>query len=212
MTNQEILSHIDHTALKAVSAWEDIYKLCEEALCYKTASVCIPPCYVKRAGEQFPALNICTVIGFPLGYNAAPIKKAEAALAIENGASEIDMVVNLCDLKNKNFDNICAEISALREICGKKILKVIVETCYLNRDEKIALCKIVTEAKADFIKTSTGFGTGGAEREDIELFKQHIGGSVKIKASGGIKTRKDMEDFLALGCERLGTSSASVLF
>jgi len=208
MTNQEILRHIDHTLLKAFAPWEDVKKLCEEAVQYKTASVCIPPCYVAPAKAAFgAALPVCTVIGFPLGYSVTAAKLAEAEQALKEGAAEIDMVINITDVKNKRFDAVSAEIAALRKIAGKHYLKVIVETCYLTREEKIRLCQIVTETGADFIKTSTGFGTGGAALDDIELFKAYIGKNVKIKASGGIKTREALEAFLAAGCERIGTSS-----
>jgi deoxyribose-phosphate aldolase len=209
MTDKEILSHIDHTLLKAASSWEEIEKLCEEALKYGTASVCIPPSYVKRVKDRFPALNVCTVIGFPLGYNPPEIKAAEAAQAVREGASEVDMVINIGDVKNGDFDRVTAEIRAVREAAGKgPILKVIVETCYLTEDEKVKLCGCVGNGKADYIKTSTGFGTAGAKIEDIRLFKKHIGGGVKIKAAGGVKTREDLELFIAEGADRIGTSSA----
>jgi deoxyribose-phosphate aldolase len=206
--DEEILSHIDHTLLKAVSGWPEIQKLCEEALQYHTASVCVPPSYVKRIREHFPALNICTVIGFPLGYNTTDVKAAEAARAVEDGAGEIDMVVNLGDVKNGDFDRVTAEIRRIRGAVGGRILKVIVETCYLTEAEKIGLCGSVTQGGADYIKTSTGFGTAGAKIEDIRLFKRHIGPKVKIKAAGGVKTREDLELFLREGCDRIGTSSA----
>ena len=206
MEKQEIYSHVDHTQLKAVSTWQDIRKLCEEALAHHTASVCIPPSYVARAHERFPALNICTVIGFPLGYNTTAVKVFEAEQAIAEGAGEVDMVVNLGDVKNGDYDKVLAEIAALRRAAGDKVLKVIVETCYLTEEEKIRLCELVTEAGADYIKTSTGFGTGGATREDVALFKAHIGPGVKIKAAGGISSLQDAEDFMALGADRLGTS------
>ncbi|MDR0451498.1 MAG: deoxyribose-phosphate aldolase [Treponema sp.] len=209
MTDKEILSHIDHTLLKAASSWEEISKLCEEALKYGTASVCIPPSYVKRVKDRFPALNVCTVIGFPLGYNPPEIKAAEAARAVGDGASEVDMVVNIGDIKNGDFDRVTAEIRSLREAAGDKaILKVIIETCYLTGDEKIRLCGCVSAGKADYIKTSTGFGTAGAKIEDIRLFKKHLGPGVKIKAAGGVKTREDLELFISEGADRIGTSSA----
>lgn len=208
MTNEEIFAHVDHTALKAVTNWNEIRVLCEEALKFKTASVCIPPAYVERAHREFSTLTLCTVIGFPLGYNTTACKTAEARDAIAHGAAEIDMVVNLCDVKNGDFEKVTAEITALREVCERAILKVIIETCYLTESEKIALCGAVTRAGADYIKTSTGFGTGGAAHDDILLFKKHIGSAVKIKASGGIKTRDEMERYLAEGCDRIGTSSA----
>lgn len=209
MTDKEILSHIDHTLLKAVSSWEEIQKLCEEALKYGTASVCIPPSYVKRVKDRFPALNVCTVIGFPLGYNPPEIKAAEAAQAVKEGASEVDMVINIGDVKNGDFERVTAEIRSVREAIGKgPVLKVIVETCYLTEDEKVKLCGCVSNGKADYIKTSTGFGTAGAKIEDVRLFKKHIGAGVKIKAAGGVKTREELELFIAEGADRIGTSSA----
>lgn len=208
MTNEEMLSHVDHTLLKAFAKWEDIKKLCEEAVKYKCASVCIPPCYIARVHEAFPSLNICTVVGFPLGYSVTESKIAETKKAIEDGANEIDMVINISDVKNGDFDAVETEIKALKEACGTKILKVIIETCYLTDDEKIAMCKAVTNAGADYIKTSTGFGTGGATFEDIELFKKHIGPNVKIKAAGGVSTLEDLQKFIELGCDRVGTSRA----
>ena len=209
MTNQEILSHIDHTLLKQVSTWEGIQKLCEEAIEYKTASVCIPPTFIEKVNEVYgDKINICTVIGFPNGYNTTPVKVFETKDAIEKGAKEVDMVVNLCDVKNGEFDKVTAEIKALKEAAGDNILKVIVETCFLTEEEKVRLCKCVTDAGADYIKTSTGFGTGGATIEDIRLFAKNIGPNVKMKAAGGVKTREDLEMFLDAGCERIGTSSA----
>ena len=208
MNNSEIFPHIDHTLLKPTATKAEIDALCQEAMIYKTASVCIPACYVEYAAVSFPELNICTVVGFPLGYSTTAIKCSEAVGAINSGASEIDMVVNLTDVKNGNFDAVTSEIKALKYVCGQKILKVIVETCYLTEGEKIKLCKCVTEAGADYIKTSTGFGTAGADIEDIRLFKKHIGKNVKIKAAGGIKTKEQLEMFLNEGCDRIGTSSA----
>jgi deoxyribose-phosphate aldolase len=208
MQDKEILSHIDHTLLKAVSGWTEIQKLCEEAVKYHTASVCVPPSYVKRIKERFPALNVWTVIGFPLGYSTTEVKAAEAAQAAAEGAGEIDMVINLGDVKNGDFDKVTAEIGRVRGAIGDKILKVIIETCYLTEEEKVKLCGSVTRGGADYIKTSTGFGTAGAKIEDIRLFKQHIGPKVKIKAAGGVKTREDLELFLTEGCDRIGTSSA----
>ena len=209
METKEMLQYIDHTLLKPVCTWDEIETLCKEALSYHTASVCIPPSYVKRAREAFgPELPICTVIGFPLGYNPTEAKVCEARLALRDGADELDMVINLGDVKNRDFEKVYEEIRALRETAGSRILKVIVETCYLTRDEKIRLCEIVTKAGADYIKTSTGFGTAGATMEDILLFKEHIGSSVKIKAAGGIRTREDLEAFIQAGCSRIGTSSA----
>jgi deoxyribose-phosphate aldolase len=209
MTDQEILSRVDHTLLKATASWEEITNLCDEALGYKTASVCIPPVYVKPVLNEYGSdLVICTVIGFPLGYTYTSVKVLEAEQAIANGASEIDMVLCIAGVKNGNFAATLDEISAVKKICGEKILKVIVETCYLTEDEKIRLCGIVTEAGADFIKTSTGFGTAGAVLDDIHLFAEHIGPGVKIKAAGGIKTREDLEAFINAGASRIGTSSA----
>jgi deoxyribose-phosphate aldolase len=212
MTEAEILSHVDHTLLKAVSSWEEIKKLCAEAVKYKTASVCIPPSYVKAVHESFGKEPvICTVIGFPLGYSVTAAKIREAEEALKDGASELDMVINLGDLKNGRFDAVEEEIRGLKKTAGSRILKVIVETCYLSREEKIRLCGIVSSAGADYIKTSTGFGTAGAAMEDILLFKEHIGPGVKIKAAGGIKTREDIEGFLNAGCDRIGASSAVAL-
>ena len=208
MDDAFILRHVDHTLLKATATINEIEQLCNEALEHKTASVCIPPHYVHSVKQRFPELNICTVIGFPLGYDTTYAKAAAAHAAIEDGARELDMVINLADVKNSSFASVSSEISALRKIAGTRVLKVIVETCYLTEPEKIALCGIVTDAGADFIKTSTGFGTAGATMDDIVLFKAHIGKNVRIKASGGIRSREDMMAFLEAGCSRLGTSSA----
>jgi len=211
MTNEEIFRHIDHTLLKAVSSWAEIEKLCTEAIRYKTASVCVPPSYVKHIRNAYTDLNICTVIGFPLGYSVSAAKQREAEAALADGAAELDMVINIGDVKNGAFEKVGEEISALKKIAGKNILKVIVETCYLTQEEKIRLCKIVTSPGADYIKTSTGFGTAGAVLEDVFLFKEHIGLDLKIKASGGVKTREDLEKFIEAGCDRIGTSSAIAL-
>lgn len=208
MDRKEILSHVDHTQLKAYATWEDIKKLCEEAVELHTASVCVPPCYVKRIKNAYPDLNICTVVGFPLGYSVTEAKAAETKKALEDGAGEIDMVINITDVKNGDYDAVEREIRTLKEMTGEKILKVIVETCYLTEEEKIRLCEIVTRAKADYIKTSTGFGTAGASIEDIRLFWEHIGSEVKMKAAGGIRTKEDMEAYLKEGCERIGSSAA----
>lgn len=208
MNNTEIFPHIDHTLLRATATEEEICRLCEEALLYKTASVCIPASYVKFAHDKFSELNICTVIGFPLGYSTTAVKCAEARGAVADGANEIDMVVNLGWVKDGKFSEVQCEIADVKAACGEKILKVIIETCYLTEPEKIELCKCVTNAKADYIKTSTGFGTAGACIEDIRLFKQNIGANVKIKAAGGVKTKSDLEMFLNEGCDRIGTSSA----
>ena len=213
MTSQEMLSHIDHTQLKAFATWEDIKMLCDEAVLYKTASVCIPSCYVKRVKETYgEKINICTVVGFPLGYANTEAKVAETKKAIEDGASEIDMVINISDVKNGMYNAVEEEIKVLKAACGEKILKVIIETCYLSQEEKIAMCKAVTNAGADYIKTSTGFGTGGATMEDVLLMKANIGPNVKIKAAGGVSTIEDLENFLNAGCDRIGTSKAVALF
>ena len=209
MDKKEILKHIDHTLLKAVATWEDIKVLCDEAIKYETASVCVPACYISRLHETYgDKINICTVVGFPLGYSVTEAKVLETRKAIEDGANEIDMVINISDVKNGDFEKVTKEIAALKEACGDKILKVIIETCYLTEEEKIAMCKAVTEAGADYIKTSTGFGTAGATIEDIRLFKKHIGPNVKMKAAGGVKTIADLEMFINEGCDRIGTSSA----
>ena len=209
MNTSEILSHVDHTLLKAFATWEDIQKLCEEAMEYHTASVCVPPSYIKRIHDTYgEKINICTVVGFTLGYSTTKAKVAETVQAIEDGASEVDMVINIADVKNGDFDKVTEEIRSLKQVAGDKILKVIIETCYLTEEEKIAMCKAVTEAGADYIKTSTGFGTGGATMEDILLFKKFIGPHVKMKAAGGVKSVEDMEAFLEAGCDRIGTSSA----
>ena len=209
MTIQEMLAHVDHTQLKAFATWEDIQKLCEEAVKYRTASVCIPPAYVKRVKEAYgDALRICTVVGFPLGYSVAEAKAAEVRQALSEGCDEIDMVVNISDVKNGLYDKVREEIAGLKAICKDHILKVIVETCYLSEEEKTEMCRVVTEAGADYIKTSTGFGTGGATKEDVALFQKHIGSGVKIKAAGGVQTLADLQAFIELGCDRVGTSKA----
>ena len=209
MTNSELYSFVDHTQLKAFATWNDIVKLCDEAVQYKTASVCVPPCYIKRIHDKYGKdFNICTVIGFPLGYSVTESKIVEAKKAIEDGANEVDMVINISDVKNGDYDKVLEEIKAIKAACGDKILKVIIETCYLTDEEKIKLCQIVTEAKADYIKTSTGFGTNGATYDDVKLFADNVGKDVKIKAAGGIRTREDMDKFIELGASRLGTSSA----
>ena len=209
MDKKEILKHIDHTLLKAVATWEDIKVLCDEAIKYETASVCVPACYISRIHETYgDKINICTVVGFPLGYSVTEAKVLETRKAIEDGANEIDMVINISDVKNGDLEKVTKEIAALKEACGDKILKVIIETCYLTEEEKIAMCKAVTEAGADYIKTSTGFGTAVATIEDIRLFKKYIGPNVKMKAAGGVKTVADLEMFINEGCDRIGTSSA----
>ncbi|MCD8123232.1 MAG: deoxyribose-phosphate aldolase [Clostridiales bacterium] len=209
MDKKEILRHVDHTLLKPYSTWAEIQKICEESIENETASICIPPAYIRRIAETYgDKINICTVIGFPLGYNSTAVKVYEVQQAIADGANEVDMVINIGDVKNGDFDKVTAEIRALKEAAGSHILKVIVETCYLTEEEKIRVCGCVTEGGADYIKTSTGFGTDGARIEDIRLFKEHIGPNVKMKAAGGVKTREDLEMFLEAGCERIGTSSA----
>ncbi len=209
MDKREILRHVDHTLLKAYASWEDIVELCDDAILYQTASVCVPPSYVRRIHDTYgDELKICTVIGFPLGYHTTEIKTAEAAQAVRDGADEIDMVINIGDVKSKLYEKVEEEICAVREACDGRILKVIIETCYLTEEEKIAMCHAVTNAKADYIKTSTGFGTGGATLEDVRLMKQHIGPDISIKAAGGIATMEEMEAFLKEGCDRIGTSRA----
>jgi len=208
MNNSELFKLIDHTKLAATSTLDEIRTLCNEAVKFGTASVCIPPCYIETVKSEFPKLNICTVIGFPLGYSTTACKVFETKDAVEKGADEIDMVINLCFVKNNEYDKVLSEIKAIKEACGNKLLKVIIETCYLSEDEKIKLCELVTEAKAEFIKTSTGFGTAGAKPEDIVLFKEHIGENVKIKAAGGIRTKEDILNYAELGCSRIGASSA----
>lgn len=204
---KEIMSHVDHTLLLQGATWEDIKAICDDAIKYGTASVCIPPSFVNEAAEYLCGrVPVCTVIGFPNGYNTTAVKCMETEDAIKNGADEIDMVINIGDLKAKRYEKVTEEIRAIKAVCGDKILKVIIETCLLTEDEKIAMCKIVTEARADFIKTSTGFSTGGATPDDIKLFAQHVGKEVRIKAAGGIKSFEDAEAFLELGADRLGTS------
>ena len=203
----DILKRVDHTLLKQTSTWEEIRKICDDAVQYQTASVCIPPSFVKQAKEYvLDKMQICTVIGFPNGYNTTACKVFEAQDAIHNGADEIDMVINLGWVKEQNYKAVKEEIAELKKVCGTKILKVIIETCFLTEEEKIKMCQVVTEAGADYIKTSTGFGTGGATPEDIKLFSEHIGEHVKMKAAGGISTLEDSEEFIRLGAERLGTS------
>lgn len=207
MIQNEILQKVDHTLLAQTASWEEIKTICDDAMRYHTASVCIPASYIKRAKEYVQdRMKLCTVIGFPNGYSTKETKIFETKDAIANGADEIDMVINLGDVKNKDFVCIKEEIMALKEVCGEKILKVIIETCLLTKEEKIKMCQIVTEAGADYIKTSTGFSTSGATFEDIALFKEHVGKEVKIKAAGGIASFEDAEKFVKLGADRLGTS------
>ncbi len=209
MEIKDMLKRVDHTKLQAYCTWEEIQTLCEEAIEYETASVCIPPAYVQRVHEAYgEKINICTVIGFPLGYQVTAAKVTEAVEAIKQGCNEIDMVINVTDVKNGLFDKVEEEIKAVKAACGDHILKVIIETCYLTEEEKIAMCKAVTNAGADYIKTSTGFGTGGATVEDVKLFKEHIGPKVKIKAAGGVSSIEDLKTFIELGCDRIGTSRA----
>ena len=212
MTNKELLSHIDHTLLKPTATWAEVEQLCKEALEHGCASVCIPPCYVKKAKESFPELKVGTVIGFPFGYQSQAAKSAEAWDARQNGADELDLVINQCDVKNGDLGEVVAEIGAIRQLAPDRVLKVIVETCNLSKEEKIAVCYCVARGGADYIKTSTGYGSAGAELEDVKLFKELMGERLKIKASGGIRTKEQMEAFLAAGCDRIGTSSAKVLW
>ena len=207
MTNEEILARVDHTLLKPDATWEDIRTLCDDAVYYKTASVCIPPCFVKRAKDYLRGkMRICTVIGFPSGNTTTAVKVFEAKEAIENGADEVDMVINIGALKAKNYDYVKNEIDQLRKVSEGHILKVIIETCLLSDDEKKKMCEIVTQSGADYIKTSTGFSTGGATFEDVKLLRPYVGAGVKVKASGGIKSFQDAETFIELGADRLGTS------
>lgn len=207
MEIKEILGRCDHTQLSVTATWADVVVLIDDAIKFNTASVCIPPCYVGSAKKYAEGkVAICTVIGFPNGYNSKAVKVFETAEAIENGADEIDMVINIGDLKAKMYAKIQDEIIAVKAACKGKILKVIIETCLLTEEEKIKMCEIVTAAKADYIKTSTGFSKAGATREDVALFKKYVGKDVKIKAAGGISSVKDAEDFVALGADRLGTS------
>ncbi len=208
MNVKEILNTVDHTLLKPESQWEQIREIIDDGICYGTASVCIPPSFVKKAAEYAAGkVKICTVIGFPLGYQTTAVKCFEAADAVAAGADEIDMVINIGWAKDEEWQALEEEIKAVKKACNGKLLKVIIETCLLTRDEKIKLCEIVTAAGADFIKTSTGFSTAGATREDIALFAKHIGEGVQMKAAGGIRSLKDAEDFINLGAARLGTSA-----
>ncbi len=204
---KELVKHVDHTLLLQPSTWGEIRQICDDAVKYETASVCIPPCYVKQAAEYMQGkVAVCTVIGFPNGNMTTAVKEFETKDAIANGAEEIDMVINIGWLKDKKYDLLEEEIRTLKGACGEKILKVIIETCLLTDEEKIKMCEIVTAAGADYIKTSTGFSTGGATFDDVKLFAQHVGPEVKIKAAGGISSLDDAEKFLELGADRLGTS------
>lgn len=207
MNRDEVLKHVDHTLLTQTATWEEIKEILDDGIKYSTASACIPAAYVKQSAEYVEGkLPICTVIGFPNGYSTTAVKVFETKDAIENGASEIDMVINIGMLKDKRYQDVEAEIRQIKEACGEKILKVIIETCLLTEDEKIKMCEIVTKAGADYIKTSTGFSTAGATFEDVALMKKHIGENVKVKAAGGISSFDDAEEFIRLGADRLGTS------
>lgn len=207
MEKRELLSRLDHTLLKQTATWEEIRRICEEGMKYQTASVCIPPCYVKRAKEYVQdKVNICTVIGFPNGNTTTAVKVLETRDAVENGADEIDMVINLGMVKERDYDWVLEEIQAVKQACGGKVLKVIIETCLLTEDEKLEMCRVVTRSGAEYIKTSTGFSTGGATFADVELMRKHVGEQVKVKAAGGISSVEDAEKFLDLGADRLGTS------
>lgn len=207
MDIREILTHADHTLLSQTATWNDIKAICDDGIKYNTASVCIPPSFVKQAAEYAGGrVRICTVIGFPNGYNTTAVKEFETKDAIANGADEIDMVINLGWVKEGRFDLVTEEIRTLKAVCKDKVLKVIIETCLLNDAEKIKLCRCVTDAGADYIKTSTGFSTAGATFDDIKLFSEHIGPNVKMKAAGGISSIEDAAEFIRLGADRLGTS------
>ena len=207
MKTENILSKVDHTLLSQTATWEQIKAICDDGITYNTASVCIPPSYVKQAKEYVgDKLKICTVIGFPNGYNTTAVKCFETADAVKNGADEIDMVINIGWLKDKKYDLLLEEIKEIKKACCGRLLKVIIETCLLTEEEKIKMCEIVSESGADYIKTSTGFSTGGATKEDVALFKKYVSDSVKIKAAGGISSMQDAEDFIELGASRLGTS------
>ncbi len=207
MKKEEILRYVDHTLLKQTATWEQIRKICEEGMEYRTASVCIPPCFVKRAKEYVgDRLAICTVVGFPNGYATTHSKVAETKDAVENGADEIDMVINLGMAKEGRYQDVLDEIRQIRRACPQKILKVIIETCLLTQEEKIKMCEIVTQSGADYIKTSTGFSASGATFEDVALLKKYVGKDVKLKAAGGISSLEDAEKFIELGAQRLGTS------
>lgn len=207
MNAKDVLKHVDHTLLSQGATWEEIKQICDDAVEFQTASVCIPPSYVKQASEYLgDRIPVCTVIGFPNGYMTTAVKEFETKDAIANGAKEIDMVINIGWLKDKKYDLLEEEIRILKAACGEHILKVIIETCLLTEEEKKKMCEIVTKAGADYIKTSTGFSKAGATFEDIELFAKHIGPNVKMKAAGGISSMDDAEKFLELGADRLGTS------
>lgn len=207
MDYREIMKHVDHTLLSQTATWDEIAVICDEAMEYGTASVCIPPAYVRQAKDYVrDAVDVCTVIGFPDGYQTTVVKAYETQDALDNGADEIDMVINIGWVKSRKYDLVEEEIRELKEICKDKILKVIIETCLLTEEEKIKMCKVVTDAGADFIKTSTGFSKAGATFEDVSLFREHVGKDVRIKAAGGISTLDDARVFLEIGADRLGTS------
>ncbi len=207
MNIKDILSRCDHTILSQTATWEDVKTICDDGIKYQTASVCIPPYYVKKAKEYVgDKLKICTVIGFPNGYNTTAVKCFETEQAIQDGADEIDMVINIGELRAKNYSFVLDDIKAVKKACGNTLLKVIIETCLLTDEEKVRMCKIVTESGAEYIKTSTGFSTAGATKEDVLLFYKNVGKNVKIKAAGGISSISDAEDFVNLGASRLGTS------
>lgn len=207
MKREEIFRAVDHTLLTQQATWGEIQQVCDDAIKYGTASVCIPPSYVAAAKEYVgDRMKVCTVIGFPNGYNTTATKVFETEDALENGADEIDMVINIGDLKDRRYERILEEIRSIKAVCGEHVLKVIIETCLLTEEEKIKMCRLVTEAGADFIKTSTGFSAAGAAFEDIALFSRHIGPQVKMKAAGGISSFEDARRFMELGAARLGTS------
>ena len=207
MDQKRILGMVDHTLLLQTSTWEEIRALCDDAIAYGTASVCIPPCFVRQAKEYVgDKMKVCTVIGFPNGSHTTAVKVFETADAVANGADEIDMVINIGMLKAKDYGYVLNEIKEIKEACKGRLLKVIIETCLLTEEEKIQMCRLVTESGAEYIKTSTGFSAGGATREDVALFAKHVGSGVKIKAAGGIASLSDAEDFVSLGADRLGTS------
>ncbi len=207
MDIKEILSRVDHTLLSQSATWNEIKAICDDGIKYGCASVCIPPSYIKKAKEYVgDSLKLCTVIGFPNGYNTTAVKCFEAAEAVKEGADEIDMVINIGMLRDKRYEDVLSEIKAVKQSCGGKLLKVIIETCLLSEEEKIKMCEIVSDSGADYIKTSTGFSTGGATREDIALFAANVKPHLNIKAAGGIASIKDAEDMLSLGASRLGTS------
>ena len=207
MNKQEILSKVDHTLLKQTATWEEIRTICDEGMEHHTASVCIPPCFVKRAAQYVQGkVAVCTVIGFPNGNMTTATKVFETEDAVRNGADEIDMVINIADVKAAAYDKVLGEIRAVKEACGGKLLKVIIETCLLTDEEKIKMCEVVTASGAEYIKTSTGFSTGGATFADVKLMRKFVGAEVKVKAAGGISSVEDAEKFIALGADRLGTS------